>query len=167
MCKLRPCHVRTYHTSRIVSCYIMSCPSMSCSSHSLSKPLISHHVMSHDELFQYILSPMLNPVSCDKRRTLGMFRSDTFSLLLSPSKPQQAETPTSVAKTPVLIKKHTVNKYNKKLVSCGRRGRFEVNVSFQRRNNPPVRMRNVHAIHSVICTHIKLTYHAHHTMYTV
>ena len=61
--------------------------------------------MSHDELFQYILSPMLNPVSCDKRRTLGMFRSDTFSLLLSPSKPQQAETPTSVAKTPVLIKK--------------------------------------------------------------
>ena len=127
MCKLRPCHLRTYHASCIMSCSIISCPM----------------IISHDELFQYIHSPMLNPVSCDRRGTLGMFRSNTFALLLTASNPQQGETPASVANAPVLstshlyIEKHSFNFYNKKPVSCGRRGRFEVNVSVQRRNNPP------------------------------
>ena len=112
---------------------------MSCST--MKFPMI----ISHDELFQCILSPMSNPVSCDRRGTLGMFRDNTFSVLLTASIPQQAETPASVVNTPVLStsqlyfakKKHGLNFYNNKPVSCGRRGRFEVHVLFQRRNNPP------------------------------
>ena len=79
--------------------------------------------------------------------TSGIFRSNTFTLLLTASNPQQAETPACVGcQNPIFQhfttvhrnKKHSFNFYNKKLVSCGRRGRFEINVSFQRRNNPPI-----------------------------
>ena len=130
MCKLRPYHLRTYPTSCIMSCSTMKCPV----------------IISHDELFQCILSPMLNPISCDRRGTLGMLRSNTFTLLLTASNPQPAETPARVAMTPVLstlqlyfAKKHSLNFYTNKPVSCGRRGRFEVNLPFRRRNNPPMR----------------------------
>ena len=58
--------------------------------------------MSHDDFWQYILNPMLNPVSCDRRGTFCMFPADTCTLLLTASKPRQAETATSVAKTLVL-----------------------------------------------------------------
>ena len=46
---------------------------------SLSNSSLLHHVMSHDDFWQYILNPMLNPVSCDRRGNFCMF----FLLILA------------------------------------------------------------------------------------
>ena len=95
----RTCYkIATHDTSCVI------CPHMTCSKtpNSLSNSSLLHHGMSHDDFWQYILSPMLNPVSCDRRGTFCMFPTDTCTLLLTASKPPQAETATSVAKTRVL-----------------------------------------------------------------
>ena len=51
-------HVLSGHIKHHVSCHVISCHVLLCPSNSFS----THHVMTHDELFQDILSPMLNPV---------------------------------------------------------------------------------------------------------
>ena len=71
-------------------------------SYSMSFSVFLHSFLVTRQLVQYILNPMLNPASRDRRGTLCMFPSDTCTLRHTASKPPKAETATSVAKTRVL-----------------------------------------------------------------